>query len=92
MNSLVLSLALSAIVSPIAFVLMWLDKRAATRGRARIPEATLHLAELAGGWPGSLLAQRLFRHKTVKPSYRLVFWSIVVTYLGATALAARYLG
>jgi uncharacterized membrane protein YsdA (DUF1294 family) len=56
------------------------DKRRAMAGVWRIPETTLHLAELAGGWPGAFLAQRQFRHKTAKTSYQVVFWGIVLLH------------
>lgn len=57
------------------------DKRSAEAGeQRRIPEATLHLMELLGGWPGALLAQRKFRHKTSKISYQIAFWSIVALH------------
>lgn len=56
------------------------DKRRAQAGEWRIPEFTLHFAELAGGWPGAFLAQRIFRHKTSKISYRIVFWLIVLLH------------
>jgi hypothetical protein len=42
----------------------------------RTPEKVLHASELLGGWPGALLAQQLFRHKTRKVSYQLVFWGL----------------
>jgi len=47
----------------------WLDKaraRAAGSGatRRRVPERTLHLLELLGGWPGALWAREHVRHKT----------------------------
>jgi uncharacterized membrane protein YsdA (DUF1294 family) len=45
-----------------------------------VPEATLHLAELLGGWPGAFLAQRRLRHKCSKASYQIVFWGIVVLF------------
>ncbi|MBB5863388.1 DUF1294 domain-containing protein [Xanthomonas sp. 3058] len=54
------------------------DKRAAQRGRQRTPEATLHLIALLGGWPGALLAQQLFRHKSSKATFQLRFWITVV--------------
>jgi len=38
-----------------------------------------HLRML-GGWPGAFLAQRVFRHKTSKLSYQVVFWAIVLVY------------
>lgn len=56
------------------------DKRRAEAGEWRIPESTLHMAELAGGWPGAFLAQRIFRHKISKVSYQVVFWIIVLLH------------
>lgn len=64
------------------------DKTAAQRGHSRIPESTLHALELAGGWPCALLAQRLFRHKTTKASYRVVFWAMVALHVTALASLA----
>lgn len=61
------------------------DKAAAKADKQRIPEAFLHLLALAGGWPGALLAQQLFRHKTVKTSFRMVFWLTVLLNLAALA-------
>ncbi|MCY1539162.1 hypothetical protein D9M68_747340 [compost metagenome] len=58
----------------------WQDKANALHGRWRTPENALHLVELLGGWPGALLAQQSFRHKTRKVSYQLVFWAIVATH------------
>jgi uncharacterized membrane protein YsdA (DUF1294 family) len=68
-----------------AFLAYGLDKRAAVRGRRRIPEATLHLLELLGGFPGALLAQRAFRHKRAKARYMVVFGLIVAVHAGAWA-------
>lgn len=56
------------------------DKRRAEAGAWRIPESTLHLSELIGGWPGAFLAQQVFRHKTAKSSYQIVFWAIVLVH------------
>lgn len=64
-----------------AFVLHGVDKRAAIKGRRRIPEARLHLVELLGGWPGALAAMMLFRHKIRKPSYLAVTVVIVVVWI-----------
>lgn len=58
----------------------WHDKRQAQAGGQRIPEKLLHLSELLGGWPGALVAQQLWRHKTRKLSYQLVFWLIVLLH------------
>nr|WP_272494146.1 DUF1294 domain-containing protein [Stenotrophomonas mori] len=50
------------------------DKRAAASGRQRTPESTLHLLDLCCGWPGGLLAQQRYRHKTRKLRFQCVFW------------------
>ena len=62
-----------------------LDKSAAIRGRRRIPERTLLALGLVGGWPGALIAQRLFRHKTAKASFRAKFRVTVGLHLGVLA-------
>lgn len=68
------------VVSVLCFFLYWHDKNSAQKGRQRTPEKTLHLVELAGGWPGALVAQQTFRHKTRKLSYQLTFWGVVALH------------
>ena len=70
-------------VSLAVFVMYSFDKRAAQRGGQRTAEKTLHFFELCCGWPGALLAQQVFRHKTRKGSYQFVFWLAVLANLGA---------
>lgn len=64
--------------SAVAFIAYWLDKSAARYGRWRTAESTLHLFGLAGGWPGALFAQRVFRHKSRKAEFQRVFWVTVL--------------
>ncbi|PWB34173.1 DUF1294 domain-containing protein [Pseudomonas sp. SDI] len=78
---------------------VWLyrhDKRRASEQGQRTPEKVLHGVELIGGWPGALLAQQLYRHKTRKLSYQLVFWLIVllhqVFWIDYLFLAGRWFG
>lgn len=66
--------------SVLAFLAYWRDKRSAERNDWRTPEQSLHLLELLGGWPGAFLAQQVFRHKTRKLSFQVVFWAIVVLH------------
>lgn len=73
-------------MSAVAFVLYGLDKWAAKRGAQRTPESTLHLCALLGGWPAALLAQQVFRHKSIKRSFQGVFWSMVILNCGALGL------
>jgi uncharacterized membrane protein YsdA (DUF1294 family) len=54
------------------------DKRQAIAGGGRVPEVVLHLVALIGGSPGALVAQVLFRHKTRKFTFRLVFVGIIL--------------
>ena len=69
-----------AVVSAITYGLYADDKNRAVTGAWRVPESSLHLAELLGGWPGALLAQRRLRHKCSKVSYQVAFWFIVVIF------------
>lgn len=71
-------------VSCVTFIVYAFDKAAALKGRWRTPEQTLHLLELLGGWPGALIAQSLFRHKSRKASFQTAFWAMVL--LNCTAL------
>ncbi|MCU1763560.1 DUF1294 domain-containing protein [Pseudomonas sp. 14P_8.1_Bac3] len=73
-------LAAYGLVSVLAFFLYWSDKRKARTDRWRTPENVLHAVELAGGWPGALLAQQVFRHKTRKVSFQVLFWIIVILH------------
>lgn len=76
--SVLLILPARAVLVPLwCYVAVVMDKRKAQTGRWRTPEATLHTLELLGGWPGSFLAQRQFRHKVSKVSYQVVFWVMV---------------
>lgn len=56
------------------------DKSKAKSGGQRTAEATLHLFALAGGWPGALLAQHLFKHKTRKQPFQTIFWCVVTIH------------
>lgn len=64
-------------LSLLTFLAYAVDKSAAIHGRWRIPEKTLHLLSVAGGWPGAFLAQQLLRHKCSKPRFVAVFWITV---------------
>jgi uncharacterized membrane protein YsdA (DUF1294 family) len=72
------------LLSLITFCLYGLDKSAARRGRWRVQESTLHFLSLFGGWPGAMLGQKVFRHKTRKRYFQVMFWLTVL--LNAIAL------
>ena len=66
-----------------AAVAYGVDKSAAQSGRWRTAESTLHVLALMGGWPGALVAQRFFRHKSRKRSFRVAFLGTVALNCGA---------
>lgn len=65
-------------LSLITAIVYALDKAAAKRGAWRTRESNLHLLSLVGGWPGALVAQQIFRHKSKKKSFRTAFWMTAV--------------
>jgi uncharacterized membrane protein YsdA (DUF1294 family) len=71
-------LMLCGFMSAVAWALYRADKHAALAGEWRTPENWLHAAAVFGGWPGALLAQGMFRHKSRKASFQAAFWLTVV--------------
>ncbi|MNL75663.1 hypothetical protein D3C87_2015100 [compost metagenome] len=69
-------------------LLMGIDKYKAKHHKWRIPESTLLAAGLAGGGIGGLLGMFLFRHKTKKLVFYIVYaLGIVVLYFTGYKLA-----
>lgn len=60
--------------SGVLFIIYGIDKSRAQRQERRVPESYLQLIAVLCGWPGGLLAQQIFRHKTRKYSFLLAFW------------------
>ena len=86
MGSLALCYAvLVAGMSLVAVVAYGFDKRRAVVGGRRVPEQTLHVIALLGGWPGALTGQQLFRHKTQKLGFRIVFWCVVLVHIAVVS-------
>jgi uncharacterized membrane protein YsdA (DUF1294 family) len=77
-----------AAASSVTAIVYRLDKSAAERHARRIPERTLHVMALIGGWPGALVAQRVFRHKSRKVSFQVAFWITVALNCAALILLA----
>ncbi len=75
-------IAIYAMLSILSYVLYWKDKKAAQNNRWRVPESTLHLLAIAGGWLGAAIAQQHFRHKTKKQPFRAIFWLTILGNIG----------
>jgi uncharacterized membrane protein YsdA (DUF1294 family) len=82
---LIVYLGAVVLLSLTSFVFYGYDKRQAALGGRRVPEATLHWLALFGGIPGAIAGQQVFRHKTQKLSFRIVFWLVVVVHLACVA-------
>jgi uncharacterized membrane protein YsdA (DUF1294 family)/cold shock CspA family protein len=81
----VMLLVAYGVLSGVAFLVYRADKSAAAQGTWRTSESTLHTIALAGGWPGALVARRVFRHKTTKQPFRTIFWGTVIVNCMALA-------
>ena len=86
----VLALLINALLPSLGLVWSWIfgisiaafftygyDKSIAGHNVTRVPEVVLHALTLLGGTLGSFLGMQIFRHKTQKQSFRIVFWAIV---------------
>lgn len=73
-------LVLYSVMSLVTYFLYADDKSRVQQNDWRTSEQTLHLCELAGGWLGGFIAQRVLRHKNKKESYQAVFWAIVILH------------
>ncbi|MBN1816881.1 MAG: DUF1294 domain-containing protein [Sedimentisphaerales bacterium] len=77
-------------VSCVTFGAYGYDKRQSRRNGGRVPEAVLHILALAGGTPAAAIGQILFRHKTRKLQFRIVFFLILFAQLGVLVLYCLY--
>jgi uncharacterized membrane protein YsdA (DUF1294 family) len=88
-HAVALVYAASSLACAVAYAL---DKAAARTGRWRISEKTLLLLGLMGGWPGAIVAQQGFRHKTSKQPFRAAFWfTVVLNVAGFAAMVSPQL-
>ena len=74
----------------VTFIIYSFDKRQAIKSGMRVPEMVLHLLALLGGSPAAAVAQLLFRHKTRKPSFRIIFFLIITLQVAAVLIAIHY--
>ena len=75
------------LINVLTMVIYGADKMAARKGMRRIPEVTLLVFGVVGGWPGAIMGQQIFRHKTQKQPFKTWFlMSVVVSILATVAL------
>lgn len=54
------------IINIIGFLIMYIDKQKAKKGKWRIPEKTIFIITVLGGGIGTISGMYAFRHKTQK--------------------------
>jgi len=64
------------------------DKLYAIAGQYRVSENNLHTVDLCFGIIGGLVAQEIYRHKTVKPGFVAATWSIALVHTLGLAIVA----
>ncbi len=69
------------LMSLVAFILMGYDKFKAKIGGWRISESTFYLLSLLQGYPGILIASKIFRHKTHKTLFQIINFIAYITGL-----------
>lgn len=72
------------LASVLTFLVYGGDKLAARKGWRRVPESTLLVFGLLGGWPGAIVGQQLFRHKTQKQPFKT--WLVITVILNLIVL------
>ncbi len=72
------------------FLFYGYDKMIAGSSMLRVPEWILHSLSIAGGSPTGLVAQKVFRHKTIKGSFQFVYWTIVIIQVVIIGLLIYY--
>ena len=76
-------------VNVVTFAAFGYDKLVAPTQSIRVPETILLALTALGGGVGGIIARPLFRHKTQKMSFRLVFWPCVL--VSAALIVVYYL-
>ncbi|MBA3147452.1 DUF1294 domain-containing protein [Salmonella enterica] len=75
----------------LTLVIYSIDKTAARKTWRRVPESTLLVFGVVGGWPGAIVGQQLFRHKTQKQPFKTYFIiSVLVSILVTVAIYRLY--
>lgn len=72
----------------LTLVIYGVDKMAARKAWRRVPESTLLIFGFMGGWPGAIVGQLVFRHKTQKQPFKTYF--IISVILNIAVLVAAY--
>lgn len=73
-NPVVGYVVLLVVMSLLTFAFYGWDKYQAKNDGWRVPEKRLFILSFLGGWPGAMVGQNFFRHKTQKLEFKIVNW------------------
>ncbi len=88
MDAQTILIVVFAILNVIAFAMYGSDKRKAIRDTHRTPEKALLTVSLFAPW-GAIPGMNVFRHKTRKPKFKLVYLFAVIHVIIAAILILR---
>ena len=77
----VLMIIVLAVMNILSFTLMAMDKKAARKGKWRVPERTLFLFTALFGGLGGVLGMQVFRHKTKHWYFKLGFPLLLIVQI-----------
>lgn len=66
------------IINIIGFLIMYIDKQKAKKGKWRIPEKTIFIITVLGGGIGTISGMYAFRHKTQKLHFTIGLPTITI--------------
>ena len=78
------------LINMLTLVMYGADKMAARKGMRRVPEATLLVFGVTGGWPGAIVGQQLFRHKTQKQPFKTYFIISVIVSISVMGVVYQF--
>jgi len=82
----ILMIIVLAVMNILSFTLMAMDKKAARKGKWRVPEKTLFLFTALFGGLGGVLGMHLLRHKTKHWYFRIGFPALLVVQIAVLVM------
>jgi uncharacterized membrane protein YsdA (DUF1294 family) len=79
------------LMSVVTFLYYGWDKRQSRIDGWRTPETRLHWLAFLGGWPGAMIGQKFFRHKTQKSGFKILTWAAAILHFAGVALISYVL-
>lgn len=79
-------------VNTFTFIIRWVDKYKARKGKRRIKEKDMLWYTSIWGFLWAIIGMSVFRHKTIKSKFLKYFWAISITWIIALIAILFYFG